>query len=50
MFGFSGERGFFWVCVMFWCSFSGGNYEAAWYHSKSIEDSSLNQYFSIHDT
>lgn len=44
-----GGRGFF-VCVMLCCSCSGGNYEADWYHSRSIEDSSLNQDFSIHDT
>lgn len=35
--------------VMLCSSCSGGNYEAAWYHSRSIEDSSVNQYFSIHD-
>jgi len=45
---FQGERIF--LCVMLCCSCSGGNYEAAWYHSTSIEGSSLNQYFSIHDT
>lgn len=47
----SGLGGFFYFCflVMLCSSCSGGNYEAAWYHSRSIEDSSVNQYFSIHD-
>lgn len=41
---------FFFFLVMLCSSCSGGNYEAAWYHSRDIEDSIMNQYFSIHDT
>lgn len=48
MFGVGGGERIF-LCVTLCCSNSGGNYEAAWYHSRSIEGSSLNPYFSIHD-
>lgn len=45
---FRGREIFF--CIMLCCSCTVRSYESAWHHSRSIEDPSLNQGFSIHET